>query len=141
METDGQRSGETLSRSTQASTLGALKDFFRWLAWQPGFKSKIHVPDIDYFNPSNKDLATAKATKLRDFPSLEQVRAVIAWMPAETIIDRRNRALIAFAMLTGIRDGALVSLSLRHVDLSKSPPLRPARAGWVQTKFAKTINT
>ena len=75
-ETDGQRSGETLSRSTQASTLAALKDFFRWLAWQPGFKSKIHVPDIEYFSPSNKDLATAKAAKLRDFPSLEQVRAV-----------------------------------------------------------------
>ncbi len=47
-EPDGQRSGESLSRSTQASTLAALKDFFRWLAWQPGFKSKIHVPDIEY---------------------------------------------------------------------------------------------
>jgi site-specific recombinase XerD len=31
-ETDGQRSGETLSRSTQASTLAVLKEFFRWLA-------------------------------------------------------------------------------------------------------------
>ena len=28
-ETDGQRTGERLSRSTQASTLAALKDFFR----------------------------------------------------------------------------------------------------------------
>jgi len=42
--TTGSRSGEVLSASTQASTLAALKDFFRWLAWQPGFKSKIHVP-------------------------------------------------------------------------------------------------
>jgi site-specific recombinase XerD len=141
METDGQRSGETLSRSTLASTLAALKDFFRWLAWQPGFKSKIHVPDIDYFNPSNKDLATAKATKLRDFPDLDQVRAVIDTMPADTVIKRRNRALIAFAMLTGIRDGALISLSLRHVDLSKSPPLVRQEPDRVQTKFAKTINT
>jgi site-specific recombinase XerD len=111
-ETDGQRSGDTLSRSTQASTLAALKDFFRWLAWQPGFKSKIHVPDIEYFTASNKDLATAKATKLRDFPSLEQVRAVIRVMPTNTVVERRNRALIAFVMLTGIRDRALVSLSL-----------------------------
>lgn len=141
METDGQRSGEALSRSTQASTLGALKDFFRWLAWQPGFKSKVHVPDIEYFNPSNKDLATAKAAKLRDFPDLEQVRAVIVTMPADTVIERRNRALIAFAMLTGIRDGALVSLSLRHIDLSKSPPLVRQEPDRVQTKFAKTINT
>ena len=80
-ETAGQRTGEPLSYSTQASTLAALKEFFKWLSWQPGFKSKIHVPDIDYFNPSMKDSAKAKATKLRDFPSLEQVRAVIAIMP------------------------------------------------------------
>ena len=140
-ETDGQRSGESLSRSTQASTLAALKDFFRWLAWQPGFKSKIHVPDIEYFSPSNKDLATAKAAKLRDFPSLEQVRAVIRVMPTDTVVERRNRALIAFVMLTGIRDRALVSLSLRHVDLTKSPPLVRQEPDRVQTKFAKAINT
>lgn len=140
-ETSGQRTGEALSRSTQTSTLAALKEFFAWLAWQPGFKSKIHVPDIDYFSPSNKDLATAKAAKLRDYPSLEQVRAVIAAMPSNTLIDRRNRALIAFAILTGMRDRAMVSLSLRHVDLSKSPPLVKQEPDRVETKFAKSINT
>ncbi len=140
-ETDSQRSGESLSRSTQASTLAALKDFFRWLAWQPGFKSKIHVPDIEYISPSNKDLATAKAAKLRDFPSLEQVRAVVHVLPTDTVVERRNRALIAFVMLTGIRDRALVSLSLRHVDVTKSPPLVRQEPDRVQTKFAKAINT
>lgn len=140
-ETDGQRTGETLSHSTQASTLAALKEFFTWLAWQPGFKSKIHVPDIDYFSPSNKDSAKAKAAKLRDFPSLEQVRAVIAALPSETVIDRRNRALIAFAILTGIRDRAMVSLSLQHVDLTKSPPLVRQEPDQVDTKFSKNINT
>jgi integrase len=140
-ETDGQRSGETLSRSTQATTLAALKEFFRWLAWQPGFKSRIHVPDIEYLSPSNKDLAIAKATKLRGFPSLEQVCAVINVMPSDTVIQRRNRALIAFVMLTGIRDRALVSLSLRHVDLTKSPPLVRQEPDRVHTKFSKPINT
>jgi len=140
-ETNAQRTGETLSRSTQASTLVALKEFFTWLAWQPGFKSKIHVPDIDYFSPSNRDLATAKAPRLRDFPSLEQVRAAIAAMPSETVIDRRNRALIAFTILTGMRDRAMVSLSLRHIDVSKSPPLVRQEPDRVDTKFAKSINT
>ena len=122
-------------------TLAALKEFFTWLAWRPGFKSIIHVPDIDYFSLSIKDCATAKAAKLRDFPS-PAVRSVIAAMPVETVIDRRNRALIAFAVLTGMRDLAIVSLSLRHVDLSKSPPLlvrqEPDR---VDTKFSKSIIT
>jgi integrase len=140
-ETSGQRTGEPLSHSTQASTLAALKEFFKWLSWQPGFKSKIHVPDIDYFNPSIKDSAKAKAAKLRDFPSLEQVRTVIAVMPSETVTDRRNRALIAFAVLTGMRDRAIVSLSLRHVDLTKSPPLVRQEPDRVDTKFSKSINT
>jgi len=140
-EIDGQRTGETLSHSTQASTLAALKEFFTWLAWQPGFKSKIHVSDIDYFSPSIKDSAKAKAAKLRDFPSLEQVRTLIAAMPLETVIDRRNRALIAFAILTGIRDRAMVSLSLQHVDLTKSPPLVRQEPDQVDTKFSKNINT
>jgi integrase len=140
-ETKGQRSGDSLSLATQSITLAALKEFFVWLAWQPGFKSKVHVPDIDYFNPSLKDGATARAPKLRDFPSLEQVRSAIAAMPSCTVVNRRNRALMAFAILTGMRDRAIVSLSLRHVDLSKSPPLVRQEPDRVDTKFSKNINT
>ena len=127
--------------TSKACALAALKEFFKWLAWRPGFKSKIHVPDIDYFNPSIKNSAKAKAAKLRDFPSLEQVRAVIAVMPSETVIDRRNRALIALAILTGIRDRALVSLSIRHLDLTKTTPLVRQEPDRVETKFSKSINT
>jgi len=140
-ETNGIRTGENLSHSTQASTLSALKEFFTWLTWQPGYKSKIHVPDIDYFSLSMKGSAKAKAAKLRDFPSLEQVRMVIAAMPSDSVIDRRNRALVAFAILTGMRDRAMVSLSLRHVDLTKSPPLVRQEPDMVETKFSKCINT
>jgi integrase len=140
-ETTGHRTGETLSLATQTVTLSALKEFFTWLAWQPGFKSKIHVPDIDYFSPSIKNSATAKAVKLRAFPTLEQVRAVIAVMRTDTAIERRNRALIAFAMLTGMRDRAIASLSLRHVEMTKSPPLIRQEPDSVETKFSKCINT
>jgi len=37
------------------------------------------------------------------------VQHVLAIMPAETVIEKRNRALIAFGILTGARDGALAS--------------------------------
>ena len=140
-ETNGLRTGETLSLATQSVSLAALKEFFIWLAWQPGFKSKIHVPDIDYFSLSIKDGATAKAKKLRDFPSLEQLHVVIEAMPSETVIERRNRALMTFATLTGIRDRALVSLSLRHIDMTKSPPLVRQEPDRVATKFSKSIIT
>jgi hypothetical protein len=35
-------------------------------------------------------------------------------MPAITEIERRDRALIAFTILTGSRDGATSSLKLKH---------------------------
>jgi integrase len=41
-------------------------------------------------------------------------------MPAGTDIARRNRALIAFTWLTGIRDGALASLKLKHVNVAET---------------------
>lgn len=119
--TEGHRSGLPLSPSTKSGTLAALKEFFTWLAWQPGYKSKIHVPDIEYFTMSMKDTATAKAVKLRDFPSLEQIRATIIAMPVGTVLERRNRALITFTALTGMRDRAIASVSLRHVDLAAGP--------------------
>jgi site-specific recombinase XerD len=140
-ETDGVRTGETLSASTQAATLAAIKEFFTWLAWRPGFKSAIHREDIEYLNPSIKDAARAKAAKMRDFPSLEQIRAAIAIMPVETAIDRRNRALVAFAILTGIRDRAIVSLSLSHMDTTRAPPVVRQDPNSVDTKFAKAIVT
>lgn len=73
--------------------------------------------------PSRKDAAKAKAAKLRDYPSQEQIRAALAARPAETVIERRNRALLTFAILTGMRDRAVASLSPRDLDLAKSPPL------------------
>jgi integrase len=38
-------------------------------------------------------------------------------MPSDTELERRNRALIAFAVLTGARDSAIATLRLKHVDL------------------------
>jgi integrase len=139
--TEAIHTGEPLSIATQVATLTAVREFFTWLAWRPGFRSKIHIPDTDYFRPTLRDGTRAKAKKLRDFPSLEQIRAVIAAMPTGTTVERRNRALIAFTTLTGIRDDALASLSLRHIDLAHTPPLVRQEPDRVRTKFGKAINT
>ena len=98
------RTGKPLSRATVHSTLSALRAFFVWLAGQPGSKTRISYADADYFNLSEKDLRIAKAVHLKAFPTLEQVHHVLATMPAGTDIEKRNRALIAFALMTGARD-------------------------------------
>ena len=70
---------------------------------------------------------------------MEQVKHVINTMPANTDIELRNRALIAFTILTGARDNATASMKLKHVDLIEGSVHQDARE--VQTKFSKTFNT
>src|SRR5271170_894226 len=103
-EQKAQQSGEKLSKSTLYSTLTQLKRFFQWLAWQPGFKSRVQYADADYFNLSDKDTRVATAQREQNVPTLEQIKYVIDTMPTSTEIERRNRALIAFTLLTGARD-------------------------------------
>jgi site-specific recombinase XerD len=114
------RSGEPLSKATLYSTLSALKRFFIWLATQPGYKSRISYSDAEYFNLSTKETRIAKAARPARVPTLEQIRHVIFTMPAATEIERRNRTLIAFTILTGARDGAVASFKLRHIDIDQA---------------------
>jgi integrase len=133
------KTGKPLSASTICSTLGALKAFFVWLADQAGYASKIKYADADYFNPPDNLSRTATAQRYVDFPTLAQVRAMLEAMPAETEVDKRDRALVAFATLTGARDRAIVSFSLKHVDLERDVVTQDARE--VRTKRAKTFTT
>jgi integrase len=133
------RTGERISKATMLSTLRDLRAFFFWLAHLPGFKSHIRYADADYFNLSDKDVAVARARREKRVPTLAQVHHVLSAMPADTILDRRDRALIAFAALTGARAAALASFQLGHVNIGEAYVEQDARD--VQTKFAKTFRT
>ena len=135
----GHRSGEPLSKATLYATLTALKRFFVWLAGQPGYKSRISYSDAEYFNLSAKETRIAKATRLSRVPTLEQIRHVIQTIPASTEIQRRDRALIAFTILTGARDGAIASFKIRHIDIQQGKIDQDARE--VRTKFSKSFIT
>ncbi len=106
---------------------------------QPGYKSRINYTDTEYFNLSEKDVRIATAKRQTAVPTLEQIKHVIEVMPKETDIDKRNRSLIAFALLTGARDSAIASMKLKHVDIVSRYVFQDARE--VKTKFSKTFTT
>lgn len=133
------RSGEKLSKATLNSTLASLKRFFLWLAGYPGYRSKFSYTDAEYFNLSEKEVRIASAKREQRAPTLEQIHHTIGKMPAANEIERRNRALMAFATLTGARDAALASAKLKHVDLIAQCFRQDARE--VKTKFSKTFTT
>ena len=138
-EQKGQQSGEKLSKATLHATLTQLKRFFLWLAREPGYKSRIQYSEAEYFNLSDKDTRIATAKRQQKAPTMEQIKHVINTMPAVTDIERRNRALMAFTLLTGARDSAIASMKLKHVDLITNSVNQDARQ--VKTKFSRNFNT
>lgn len=131
--------GKPLSKSTMHSTLRNLKTFFQWLAMQTGYKSRIDYTDTEYFNLSGKDTRIATAKSNKPVPTTDQINYLLKTMPTNTLIEQRNRALIALTFLTGARDGAIASLKLKHVDLLAGRIIQDAKE--VNTKFSKTFNT
>ena len=134
-----EETNKPLAIATIRARLMAVKAFFFWLAGQPGFRSKINYSDCDYFNPSANDARIASAKRDRPGPTLEQVQHVIASAPFHTDIEKRDRALIAFALMTGMRDAALASLPIELVNLDARTVFQDARL--VDTKNAKTMTT
>lgn len=133
------RTGKPLSKATIFSTLAVLKAFFFWLAGQPGFRSRLNYSDANYFNMGERDARIARTRLEKAYPSLEQVQHVIELMPSADAIQLRDRALLAFILLTGARDGAVVSLKVKHVDLIESCVVQDARE--VTMKFGKSFVT
>jgi integrase len=135
----GAQSGEALSKATLYATLTQLKRFFQWLAREPGYKSRIHYSDAEYFNLSEMDTRIATAEREPRVPTIEQIMHVLRTMTTKSEIELRNRAIVAFTLLTGARDGAIASMKLKHIDLVEKCVRQDARD--VRTKFSKTFTT
>lgn len=133
------RSGEKLSKATLYATLSHLAKFFFWLAQQPGYRSRMLCSHSEYFNLSAKETRIATAQRERTPPTMEQIKHVIEVMPTGDEIERRDRALIAFTLLTGARDSAIASMKLKHVDLIAECIHQDARE--VKTKASKSFVT
>jgi site-specific recombinase XerD len=126
-----------LAKATIFSTVTALKRFFGWLAMQPGYKRKISLTEVDFLSLSSKDVRAAKAPADKAYPTLDQIEQVLGAMPDQTPIEKRDRALIAFTILTGIRDGAMVTLRLKHVEVEPGRVVQNPNE--VATKASKRI--
>jgi integrase/recombinase XerD len=133
------KTGDNLSKSTINGTCNHLKVFFQWLAQQTGYKSRFNYTDADYFNLSEKDTRIAGAKRKKPVATLEQITRTLENMPSVTDLEKRNRALMAFTILTGARDTAITSFKIKHVDLIIGSVFQDARE--VKTKFSKTFTT
>jgi integrase len=134
-----EKSGKPLAKATIHSRLMALKAFVFWLAGQPGYKSRIAYADADYFNPSANDSRIAMARREKKVPTIDQIRLVLSKMPRGNDIEKRDRTIVAFTLLTGARDDAVASLRLKHINLADRSVFQDGRE--VRTKNRKTFTS
>jgi integrase len=135
-----ERNGRELSLSSQYHVLRHLRNFFTWLSGQNGYKSRIKPYDIQYLSLDQQQSRIANSPKRKDYPSLDYVLALCRSIEQKTEVDQRDRALIAFALLSGARDSALATLPLGCFDVEKLVADQDPEKG-VQTKFRKHIIT
>jgi len=135
----GKRSAELSSRATIYTKLNHLMSFFKWLAEQPGLKTKVSLGDADYFHLSRRDGRLAQERPDKPAPTLEQIQTAIRHMPADTDVELRDRAVMAFLILTGARVRAVTTFKLKHVLPNRLGVRQDARD--VATKGSKTFTT
>ena len=131
---------KTLSLNTYCTYLRHLRKFFLWLSWQPGYKSKITIDTVDYLKALKKEERIATQYIPRNFPLQEYVIKLAGSINACTEIDKRDRAMISFALLSGMRDKAIVTLPLSCLDENDLTIDQNPKLG-VDTKFSKHILT
>ena len=126
--------------STQYHILRHIKEFFIWLSGQTGYKSRIGIYDIKYLRLDKKQSRIATSSKKQEYPSLDYVITLCKSIHIKTEIDRRDRALIAFTLLSGMRDTAIITLPMECFDPQKLIVYQLPAKG-VLTKFSKSIVT
>jgi integrase len=139
LEKQENENGEPLSLSTVRSILANVREFFKWLATHPQCIRKVEGQAVMYLRLSNNDDRAGRATRESPVPSLAEVRQALETMPSDTDTQKRDRALMAFTALTGVRDAALISLKMGDVDLIKGEVWQNPRH--VKTKNRKGITT
>ena len=131
--------GKPLASTTIDATLRLVKGFFHWLAGQQGFKKVLSYADVDYFNNNRNDARAAHAQRPVQFPSTQAAHHAFQGMASRTELERRDKAIFAFLMITGARVGAVSSLRLKHINLVDGLVFQDGRE--VRTKGRKTITT
>ncbi len=132
--------GKVISVVTYYAYLRYLRKFFGWLVRETGYKSKIKPNAVDYLKITDKAERIATQSSPRNYPSLDYVKKLVDSIKPKNEIDLRDRAMISFALLSGMRDKAIATLPLGCFDKEKLAIQQNPRKG-VETKFSKLIPT
>ena len=125
-----------LSSSTIRHRASQLRAFFKWLRNQEGHK-RLSRNILDYLELPKATRAKTLPREDRDFLTIEEAQSMVLKMPGNTIVERRDRAMVAFSYVSGLRASALTSLRLKHVDIENKEVVQDANE--MQAKNGKSF--
>ena len=121
-----------ISNSTARHRASQLAAFFTWLRGQEGYK-RLSRSLPDYFALPRSVSAQQLPEAQKVYLTLEDANRMVAKMPGKNLVQRRDRAMVAFAYISGLRAGALTSVRFKHLDLN-------ARTVWQDARDMKAKN-
>jgi len=130
--------GKPIATNSYRTYLIHLKVFFTWLCTQAGYKGGIRSDSLEYLTVNKKESRLASQTTIKQFPMIEYIKELAASVDTSTEVVLRNRALISFTFLTGMRDSAIISLPILSINDEELYVVQDPKYG-VNTKFGKTI--
>ncbi len=133
---DLQKEGKSLSFIHE--NLRGLREFLKWLERQRGYSSKIDYNHIDYLSLSQNEINTAKATNYRRSYKIEEIIKMAQSMPSNTLIDRRNKAMVSLQVLCGLRNSELRTVKIKNLIEEDNHRFIYVNPKDMEVKFAKT---
>lgn len=127
---------DSFSASSIKHLVSHLSAFLAWLLMQNGYKSLPQ--DLQgYLKLPKAVLASAAQVNRKNYPTLEEERLLLVAMPSWSLFDQRARAIFALAFLGALRADTLISLRIKHVDISRRLILQDGNA--VRAKAGKSL--
>jgi site-specific recombinase XerD len=133
------KNGGKLSLSTIEHTLKPLQKFFRWLKKEDGYKKKLKLLDLRFFDLKREDrqkIHTVK--KIKEYYTIEQVALALNFN-SKNDVEMRDRAIVATLACTAMRHESLITAKIKHVNLAKEAIIQDPST--MSTKNSKWINS
>ncbi len=136
----GLEQDNNLGARSVVSYILQLKKFFDWLGEQ-AVPCRQKIKQAAQYLTISKDIRkSAEQPTEKEVPDFDDLKQLFNSISVETEIDRRDRAIIAFLLLSGIRVNALITLPVKSIDIEKGCVKQFPSLG-VKTKFSKPIET
>jgi len=129
----------SVTTRTKAAKVRHVKDFFKWMVMDERLKPKQARKPLLALRLTDKEQRAGRASNMVKFATVEQIIATITAMPKTNAVERRNRALLAFTLLSGARDGAIISMTVGHVRQAEREVIQ--HPDTTNTKASKHILT